>query len=625
MNNNQNLPIEACHQQLIEEISKNQVTIIIGETGSGKTTQIPKYILNAKLNGNLKIAVSQPRRVAAISLSTRIASELGQQVGDTVGYAIRFKDVTSKNTKIKFMTDGLMLKEYLSTRFDCYSVIILDEAHERTLRTDLLFGLVKRVLKRRPDLKVIVMSATLDADQFSSYFDGANILYVQGRQFPVRIFHAVTKQTDPIDAALVTILQIHREEKSGDILVFLTGQEEIEACAAVLKDVAKFFPADLDALLVCPIFAALPTEAQQLVFEPTPKGMRKVILSTNIAETSITIPNVVYVIDSGLVKTRDYNSKIGLDSLVVEPISQASALQRTGRAGRERSGSCYRLFTEESFNKMQTVSDPEIKRCNLTSLVLTLKAAGINDCVNFEYMDKPNRSCLVNAMESLFALGALDDKGNLTGQGKLMAVFPIEPHFSRVLISSKLFKCTRQVITILSCLSVDSILSSSSKDRDQVNQVLKTHLNHDGDLLTFMNIIQAFKSLKSNGDNWCKENMIKKRSINQIINIEKQLIDLCNSNDIAICDNDNLDEVLKCFLTGFFMNVAVRQVDGSYKTLISNQSVFIHPSSVLFGSKCEAVMFMELVYTRKKYMRGISAIKMEWLNQVASHYFKKMV
>ncbi|OAJ41460.1 hypothetical protein, variant 1 [Batrachochytrium dendrobatidis JEL423] len=516
-NSRKKLPVYLAKDMLLSEINQNPIVIIVGETGSGKTTQLPQFLHDAGYTKNGMIAVTQPRRVAAISIAARVSQEMQSELGKTVGYAIRFEDFTSPETKIKYLTDGMLLRELLTdSNLTRYSVIILDEAHERTLRTDVLFGTVKDIQKRRPDLKIIIMSATLNAKAFSEYFNNAKIINVPGRTFPVKTLYSSEKLEDYVDAALVAIMQINREQQQGDILVFLTGQEEIENLEKLVNEQAKTLSPEIQKILVCPIFASQPTNQQTKVFDPAPPGVRKVILSTNVAETSITISGIRYVIDTGMVKMRAYNPKSGIESLSVQPISQASANQRAGRAGREAPGFCYRLYTEASYNGLSKETEPEIMRCNLANVLLLLKASGINDVVNFDFMDKPTRSSLVGALETLYALGALNDKGDLTEMGRKMASFPLEPTFAKVLIQSKIFKCTSEAITIVAMLSVDPVFFFPHEKREEATTARNKFMNFDGDHITLLNTAKAYLSEKGDAS-WCTDNFISSRSMRQIM------------------------------------------------------------------------------------------------------------
>ncbi|KAF9427984.1 putative ATP-dependent RNA helicase dhr2 [Podila epigama] len=628
------LPIHTARDIIIKEVKENACVVIVGETGSGKTTQIPQYLLEAGLAAHGTIAVTQPRRVAAINLAKRVAEEVGTPIGQKVGYSIRFDDTSSADSLIKYMTDGIMLRELLSDRLLLrYSVIILDEAHERTLRTDILFGMVKSIQKKRADLiaagrrdiqpiKIVIMSATLDAEKFSEYFYNAKIMYISGRMFPVKILNTVEPQSDYVDSALVTAFQIHQDEAPGDILIFLTGQEEIESLEKLIEEYAVDLPPTVGKLIPCPIFAAQDSATQQKIFEPAPPGTRKVILATNIAETSITIPNIRYVIDTGCHKSRGYNAKIGIESLLVEPISKSSARQRTGRAGREAPGLCFRLYTEDSFDMLDEDAVPEIKRCNLEAAILSLKATGIDDPTKFDFMDRPSKSGLLKSLEHLYALEALDDTGALTEIGKKMAAFPVDPPYAKVLLQSEKMECTKEAIEIISLLSVDTIFSAPSSKREEANEARQKFISLDGDHLTLLNTLRAYESVKGDRD-WCRENFINSRHMRHVMDVRKQLIEFCERAGMdpkKSCGHD-LEIVLKCFLAGFFQNTALLQPDSTYRSILGGLTVSIHPSSTLFGKKREAIMYNELVYTTKHYIRGVSAVESNWLSQAAPKYF----
>jgi ATP-dependent RNA helicase DHX8/PRP22 len=403
----ESLPIYRLKSQLCTAIAQNQVLVVIGETGSGKTTQMTQYMYEMGYTSHGLIGCTQPRRVAAMSVAKRVAEEFGCQLGQEVGYTIRFEDCTSPSTKIKYMTDGMLMREYLAdNRLSKYISIMLDEAHERTIHTDVLFGLLKGLLKERQDFKLIVTSATLDAEKFSKYFLDCPIFTIPGRTFPVEILYCKEPEPDYMEAALITIMQIHLSEPAGDILVFLTGQEEIDTCAEILFTRMKALGDLAPELIILPVYGALPSEMQSRIFEPAPPGSRKCIIATNIAEASLTIDGIFYVIDPGFCKQNVFNPKLGMDSLVVTPISAASARQRAGRAGRTGPGKCYRLYTEAAYaTEMIASSIPEIQRTNLGNVVLQLKAMGINDLIGFDFMDPPPIQTLIGAMENLYTHG----------------------------------------------------------------------------------------------------------------------------------------------------------------------------------------------------------------------------
>uniref|UniRef100_A0A671L4P5 ATP-dependent RNA helicase DHX33 n=1 Tax=Sinocyclocheilus anshuiensis TaxID=1608454 RepID=A0A671L4P5_9TELE len=548
------LPIYQSRTQLINQIRQLHNAVFIGETGSGKTTQIPQYLYEAGIGRQGIIGITQPRRVAAISLAARVAEEKKVQLGKLVGYTVRFEDVTSSETKLKFMTDGMLLREAIGDPLLLrYTVVILDEAHERTVHTDVLFGVVKAAQRKRTEqnkipLKVVVMSATMDVDLFSQYFNKSPVLYLEGRQHPIQIYYTKQLQSDYLQAALVSIFQIHQEAPaSHDILVFMTGQEEIEVLARTCRDISKHLPESCGPMTVVPLYASLPPAQQLRVFQPAPKGSRKVVLSTNIAETSITISGIKYVIDTGMVKAKCYNPDSGLEVLAVQRVSKAQAWQRSGRAGREDAGSCYRLYTEEEFDNLANMTVPEIQRCNLASVILQLLALGVPDVLNFDFMSKPSPESLRTAVEQLCILGAVDrkdDQVSLTPLGKKMACFPLEPRFSKTLLISPDFSCAEEVLTIISLLSVDSVLYNPPARRDDVLAVRKKFISSEGDHMTLLHIYRAFKKVSGNKD-WCRENFVNSRNMGLVLEVRAQLRDiLCMSKGLDLClvDADWLQE-----------------------------------------------------------------------------------
>ncbi|KAJ3086874.1 hypothetical protein HK102_012296 [Quaeritorhiza haematococci] len=623
------LPVYAYRETLLQALEEYQVLIIVGETGSGKTTQIPQFLHEAGYTkGGKKIGCTQPRRVAAMSVAARVAEEMGVKLGYEVGYSIRFEDCTSDKTILKYMTDGMLLREFL-TEPDLagYSCLIIDEAHERTLHTDILFGLVKDIARFRPDLKLLISSATLDAEKFSEYFDDAPILNIPGRRFPVEVYHTAAPEANYLSAAIVQIMNIHLTQDKGDILLFLTGQDEIETCQESLQSICRKYGTKIPELIVCPIYSTLPTDLQSKIFEPTPEGARKVVLATNIAETSITIDGIVYVIDTGFTKQKGYNPKTGMESLLVVPCSRASANQRAGRAGRVGPGKCFRLFTLWAFqNELEENTVPEIQRTNLGNVVLLLKSLGINDLMNFDFMDAPPAETLIRALEQLYALGALNDKGELTKLGRRMAEFPVDPMLSKTLIAAEKYGCTDEIVSICSMLTVNNAIFYRPKDKAlHADQARKNYFRPGGDHLTLLAVWNAW--IESNYSmQWCYENFIQHRSMKRARDVRDQLVGLMERVEVPLVANPdpaNTVPIRKALTAGFFYHTARLQRSGdTYRTIKHSQVVQIHPSSSLFQENPKWLLYFELVFTSKEYMRQVCEIQSEWLLEVAPHYFK---
>lgn len=625
------LPIYQAKPQLLNQLRQLPNAILIGETGSGKTTQIPQYLYEAGIGRQGIVAITQPRRVAAISLAARVAEEKKTQLGKLVGYSVRFEDVTSSETKLKFMTDGMLLREAIGDPLLLrYTVVVLDEAHERTVHTDVLFGVVKMAQRRRTELnkiplKVIVMSATMDVDLFSEYFNKSPVLYLEGRQHPIQIYYTKHPQSDYLQAALVSIFQIHQEAPpSHDILVFMTGQEEIEALARTCRDISKHLPDGCSPMLVIPLYASLPPAQQLRVFQPAPKGCRKVILSTNIAETSVTISGIKFVIDTGMVKAKRFNPDSGLEVLAVQRVSKAQAWQRTGRAGREDSGSCYRLYTELEFDNLIPMTVPEIQRCNLASVMLQLMALGVPDVTHFDFMSKPSPEAIRSAVEHLELLGAVERKEGqafLTVLGKKMASFPLEPRYAKTILLSPDFSCGEEILSIVSLMSVDTVLFNPPARREEVLAARKKFASSEGDHVTLLNIYRAFKKVSGNKE-WCRENFVNSRNMGLVKDVQAQLRDICLKLNMKLesCGADT-GSARRCLAHGLFVNAAELQPDGSYLALDTHQPVAIHPSSVLFQAKPAYVVFNELLHTTRCYMRDLCLVDADWLMDAAPEYF----
>ncbi|GLT78690.1 hypothetical protein SLA2020_502180 [Shorea laevis] len=620
----QSLPIYKLKKELVQAVHDNQVLVVIGETGSGKTTQVTQYLAEAGYTTKGKIGCTQPRRVAAVSVAKRVAEEYGCRLGEEVGYAIRFEDCTGPDTVIKYMTDGMLLREILiDENLSQYSVIMLDEAHERTINTDVLFGLLKQLVKRRPDLRLIVTSATLDAEKFSGYFFSCNIFTIPGRTFPVEIFYTKEPESDYLDTALLTVLQIHLNEPEGDILLFLTGKEEIDYACEYLKDYMRRLRENVPELIILPVYSALPSEMQSRIFEPAPPGKRKVVVATNIAEASLTIDGVFYVVDPGFAKQNIYNPKQGLDSLVITPISQASAKQRAGRAGRTGPGKCYRLYTEAAFrNEMAQTTTPEIQRINLGTTTLTMKAMGINDLLSFDFMDPPSPQALISAMEQLYSLGALDEEGLLTRLGGKMAEFPLDPPLSKMLLASIDLGCSDEILTIIAMIQTGNIFYRPREKQAQADQKRAKFFQPEGDHLTLLAVYEAWKARNFEG-RWCYENFVHSQSLSRARDVRKQLIGIMERYKFDIVSaGKNFTKVRKAIAAGFFFHAARKDPQEGYRTLVENQPVYIHPSSALFQRQPDWVIYHELVMTSKEYMREVTVIDPKWLVELAPRFFK---
>jgi ATP-dependent RNA helicase DHX8/PRP22 len=628
----ESLPVFAFRDRLIEAIREYPILIVVGETGSGKTTQITQYLAEAGFADCGIIGCTQPRRVAAVSVAKRVAEEVRCVLGQEVGYTIRFEDCTSPATKIKYMTDGMLQREVLlDPDLKRYSVIMLDEAHERTIATDVLFGLLKRTLKKRPDLKIIVTSATLDAGKFSTYFHDAPIFNIPGRTFPVEILYSREPESDYLDAALVTVLQIHLTEPAGDILLFLTGQEEIDTFCEVLYERVKGLGSRVPELLILPVYSALPAEMQSSIFDPAPPGTRKVVVATNIAETSITIDQILYVVDPGFVKQKAYDPKLGMDSLIVTPISQAQANQRAGRAGRTAAGKCFRLYTEAAYQSEMLPSPiPDIQRQNLSTTILMLKAMGINDLLHFDFMDPPAVNTMLTALEELYALGALDDEGLLTRLGRKMADFPMEPSLAKVLISAVDLGCSDEMLSIVAMLGLLNVFYRPKEKQAQADQAKAKFHDPQGDHLTLLNVYNAWKR-SGYSTSWCFENFIQARSIQRARDAREQIARIMERHGHAIvsCGRET-ERVRRALCNGFFRNAARRETQaaeaglgGGYKTLVGGAPVYVHPSSaLLLGKQAEWVVYHELVLTTREYMRWTTSIEPKWLVEAAPTFFR---
>jgi ATP-dependent RNA helicase DHR2 len=569
----------------------------------------------------------------------------------------------------------MLLQEMLTdASLKQYDAVIVDEVHERSVNVDLILGFLKQlIIDRRQSqatLKVVIMSATADVDTIATFFsenqadhddsgyggitpnsttendevdeaswDGfsdtpdednqisVTKCHIEGRQYPVKL-HYLDRPTDDVaDTALQRIFTIHcKEAMPGDILVFLTGQEAIQSLQKLVEEYAEQLGREFPKLLVLPLFAALPQSAQQRIFQPAPPFTRKVILSTNIAETSVTVPGVKYVVDTGKAKMKQFRTQIGLDSLLIKPISKSSADQRKGRAGRESPGQCYRLYTQEGYQSLEQENKPEILRCDLSEALLKMKARGVDDLINFPFLTSPKRTSLEKALLQLLQLGTLEEDGKISAIGRQVARLPLTPTLGRVIVEAAKFDCLFQVIDIVACLSVENIFLNvnSEEAREEAQRARESLHRRQGDHLTLLAAVQSYASESADRKRWASDHLISHRAMKAVMDVRKQLRMQCkgllSGEQQAESEPPSeamVDNILKAFLRGFSNNIARLCPDGSYKTLNGNQTVAIHPSSVLFGKrKLEAILYNEFVFTNKAYARGVSVIQLRWLEEL---------
>ncbi|KAK9828606.1 hypothetical protein WJX72_001006 [[Myrmecia] bisecta] len=657
----QKLPVSKHRTEILYLVEHHQTTIIVGETGSGKTTQVPQYLVEAGwAQGGRMVACTQPRRVAAMTVATRVAEEMGTHLGQQVGYSIRFEDVCTPGvTHIKYCTDGVLLRDMLADPLlSAYSVIMVDEAHERSLATDVLLGLLKKVQRRRPDLRVIIASATLEAEKLASFFDASTVrgrkagpvpgtvskasalLSVEGRTHPVQVHYLEQPTSDYVQTAVQAAVNLHEEDMPGDILIFLTGQEECDRCTNLLEEEARRLRRRQGALrlMPMPLYAGLPAAQQLQVFQPPPRGYRKVVAATNIAETSVTLEGVVYVIDSCFSKQKVYNPLTGLESLLVAPISRANAQQRAGRAGRVRPGHCLRLCTEETYEReLRAATVPEMQRSELAGTVLQLKALGIDNIMAFDWLAAPPSETMVRALELLHALGALDGDARLTKPvGQQMAELPLDPRLGKCLLQAAASGCSAEVVTIVAMLSVQSIWAGAHGEKKALNAAKMRFAVGEGDLISYLNVWKAWED-SGRSRKWSHTNFINHRTMLRAADIRNQLCSHLRrvSLPLASCDGD-VTTVQKALAAGLFTNAA-QLSDTIYESLdpaytgtnmyrlvrgAAGQQVKlrIHLGSVLWSCKPQWVLFYQVQQNSSGWyeMQDLVAVQPEWLTECAA-------
>lgn len=625
----QYLPIYTVRDDLLQVVRENQVVVVVGETGSGKTTQLTQYLHEDGYTTTGVVGCTQPRRVAAMSVAKRVSEEMETELADKVGYAIRFEDVTGPNTIIKYMTDGVLLRETLKDAdLDKYRVIVMDEAHERSLNTDVLFGILKKVVARRRDFKLIVTSATLNADKFSKFFGGVPIFQIPGRTFPVNILFSKTPCEDYVEAAVKQAMTIHITSGPGDILIFMTGQEEIEAtCYALAERMEQLISSStktVPKLSILPIYSQLPADLQAKIFQKAEEGTRKCIVATNIAETSLTVDGIFYVIDTGYGKMKVYNPRMGMDALQVFPASRAAADQRAGRAGRTGPGTCYRLFTESAYqNEMLPNPVPEIQRTNLGNVVLLLKSLKVENLLDFDFMDPPPQENILNSMYQLWVLGALNNVGGLTEIGWKMVEFPLDPTLAKMLLMGEQLECLDEVLTIVSMLSVPSVFFRPKDRAEESDAAREKFFVPESDHLTLLNVYLQWKSNQYRGD-WCNDHFLHVKGLRKAREVRSQLLDILKTLKIPLTScHMEWDVVRKAICSAYFHNAARLKGVGEYVNCRNGMPCHLHPSSALYGLGYtpDYVVYHELVLTTKEYMQCVTAVDPQWLAELGPMFF----
>ena len=665
------LPVHERLDDIKHAIANHQVTIICGETGSGKTTQLPKICLELGRGSAGLIGHTQPRRLAARSVAERIAEELGGNIGDTVGYKVRFNDNTSRDAYVKLMTDGILLAETQTDRYlTAYDTIIIDEAHERSLNIDFLLGYLKQLLPRRPDLKVIITSATIDAERFSKHFNNAPVLEVSGRTYPVDILYRPLHAQDEDDAeieltdAIVDAADELARLGKGDILVFLPGEREIREAAEALR---KSTLRRDDEIL--PLFARLSNAEQHKIFHPS-GAKRRIVLATNVAETSLTVPGIKYVIDTGLARVKRYSARAKVEQLHVEKISQAAARQRSGRCGRVSAGVCVRLYSEDDFQQRSAFTDPEIIRSNLAAVILRMAALNLGDVAEFPFLEAPDQRYINDGFQVLLELGAVSDQNELTKLGKQMSRLPIDPKISRMLLAAQKHDCVQEMLVIVSALSIQDPRERPLEAREAANKAHERFTDKQSDFLAYLNIWDSFQRERDKGLSnkqlvqWCRQYFLSHLRMREWRELHHQLADIAvemglTSKEQAFRrppaqeqlkpsetqgDQDlsaklkqkqldkkqhrahlraakeaGYEQIHRALLTGLIANVGLKSPDGHDYTGARGAHFHLFPASALFKSKPKWVMAAELTETSRLYARDVAAIQPEWIEQEARH------
>ena len=619
----QKLPVYEQKEKILESLRGNQVVVVQSPTGSGKTTQIPVILHEAGYSGGGIIAVTQPRRIAALSVSEFIARQLGTTYPGLVGYKMRFDDKTDASTKIKIMTDGILLQEMkLDPWLHNYSVMMVDEAHERSLNIDFVLGLLKRVLKERPEFKVVVSSATMNAEAFSDYFGGAPIVSIDTQTFPVTMVYdppagKTTTATATGSELLLqkietTIERVIDNGERGDVLIFLPGEKIIKDCAKRLSESSV-----RHRLHIVPLYGRLPKEEQERVFEAAPFGRRKVVISTNIAETSVTINGITTVIDSGLAKLNFYSPRTYTSSLIETPVSRASCNQRRGRAGRTQPGTCYRLYSREDFDSRDEYTTEEIHRTDLSEVVLRMSELGITEFGGFDFISPPDAEGIRGAVETLNLLGALEEDNTLSKIGRMMVEFPLAPRISRIIVESimRYPEVLEEVLIAASFMSTHSPFVLPPGEEMEARRAHHEFRDIQGDFVSYVRLFRTYSSM-GNQARFCQNNYLDEKVMAEISNIKRQLEEEVNQMGIPITSGGSMDDYLCCVASGMIQFVCIREGRENYRSLTADH-ISIHPGSSMFKKDPLYIVAGEIVRTSRTFASSVSPLTKALVDRIS--------
>lgn len=619
------LPVYRQKEKILDCLKDHSVIIVQSPTGSGKTTQIPIILHDAGYGENGVIGVTQPRRIAALSVSDFIARQLNCRVGDFVGYKMRFDDKTSPYTRLKIMTDGILLQELKQDRFlSKYSVIMVDEAHERSLNIDFILGLLKEILKERSDFKVIISSATINTAVFSKYFDDAPIVTIETPVYPVKVSYCPLsdrRDEEALDKEIADIIEARVKNcLKGDILVFLPGEAAIKSC---LKEIVAR-PIS-EKLVLYPLYGRLSKEEQERVFTPTPPGMIKTVVSTNIAETSVTIDGIAAVIDSGLAKINFYNNRTCTSALIESEISKASAEQRKGRAGRTGPGECYRLYSKLSCEHKPQFTTEEIFRTDLSEVILRMADLGIKDFERFDFISKPNRASIAGGIETLLKLEAMTDDRELTEIGKMMVEFPLLPRHARMIIEAvyRYPDVLGHVVTATAFLSTHSPFILPPDEELAARAAHHRFRDPSGDFVAYLKIYEKFITAEDK-ELFCKKNYLDYKVMLEIANIKEQLESILAEKNIPVGNRFELKPFLMSIAKGLIQFVCVRTKTNVYRSATA-EKISIHPGSVLYKENAEFIVAGEVVKTSKTFARSVSKLQKEWISELSPELYRDLM